>query len=785
MRSGVKRRFILSGIVLLSLLAIATPLVHSEPQTPSLEKLEQGITEHLQRVDEFRFIEQDAEKLGIQGWIFGGTAAGYSHDVKWDMLRQDGDKRFQPDRFDYDYTNIYRSTQDLDIVIDGNPKQADTLQQALMAKYPHLQGSKTAWEVRLLTQSLGDKLALLDNPDFLNQHTDSNSTGMIEITKPKSGESVVRDLRDWNSHESQFIKDIHDDALHYYFSPSHDSTRFAREGRNPPILSVIRYLTKAFQYELKMRDEDLAQIKKIIDEFNPKRDAKNDYVSNWIEKNGKKLFQNAVNIEYAWNTLEKLGLRQKLIPISNDANRVDGLAWWMNKEPLRSHPLGEGTGKTARELGLDVVAHETNNFLAYESITRAHTGDANVLTSRDGKYGETAVYGDGFYTRTGREGARGTGLTIRFHLHPDAREGTDFVIDKLADTYIIVKNKAALQVIPESLSLSPVEYFKLLATDAQLNHSDLGIFEKLKRRTTARMNALSAEDVNEISSLVKAEIGKERPLASPLLYEWFSRPFSGQYPELLDTLFKIGSKENVESIEWLLAKPHWLPDPRHANHPEWMERMIRKVWFNELSEWKDYVRNVLALPHWRNNPELRRLVNNEEPTWGNLTRAFRNGKSLLPNPSGCVVSNLSYAFRATNYYRPYVTGAFPFVTGTAMLGTVIYKYGKESSFPDQAPVACSSINPRTAKLHDKCTTSKGAIYERVSRDHFGEAWKGPDGLVWSDRVGNYTQSNAAEICKKLDGTPPSKADFERSEGYGLREVLSNMTDLHSLHCIGK
>ncbi|MFL5815120.1 MAG: hypothetical protein ACJ763_16205, partial [Bdellovibrionia bacterium] len=136
---------------------------------PTIQELEREIADRLKRVEEFKFIEQEANKLGVKAYLFGGTAAGYAHYVKWDLQREKGDKRFQKDRFDYDYTNIYRSTQDLDIVIDGNPEQATQLQNALQQKYPHLQGSKTAWEVRLLTQDLGDKQAILNNPDFMNQ----------------------------------------------------------------------------------------------------------------------------------------------------------------------------------------------------------------------------------------------------------------------------------------------------------------------------------------------------------------------------------------------------------------------------------------------------------------------------------------------------------------------------------------------------------------------------------------------------------------------------------------
>jgi hypothetical protein len=570
--------------------------VQSE-KVPTLQELEQGIAGRLKRVEEFRFIEQEAAKLGVRAWLFGGTAAGYAHYVKWDMQREKGDPRFQKDRFDYDYTNIYRSTQDLDIVIDGNPEQAQKLQALLQEKYPHLQGSKTAWEVRLLTQDIGDKQAILNNPDFMNQHTDSNSTGLIELTKPRAGEDVIRDVRDWKSKEPYFLKDVHDAMLHYYYSPLHGTTKFAREGRNPPIFSAIRFLTKAFQYELKVRPQDLEQIKKVIDEFNPKQIPKEGFVADWIEKNGKKLIQNAVNIEYAWNTLERLGLRRKLQGIKGDVHATESLAWWMNKEPLRTEVLGRGTGKTARELGLDIVAHETRSFLAYESITRAHTGDSNVLISRDGVSGEEAAHGHGFYVKSGREGARHTGFTIRLHLDPNAREGTDFEYIRGED-YVVVKNKAALKVIPESLSIGPVEFFQMLAAQETENKagfaaSDRGIIEKLKRRIGAKVHALSQSDREKIIAILKEEIPKSGKFDATLAVRvWFSFPIAAQYPELVEALLKLDNRHiNVWLQRFVLSQPHW------QTHPELIELLFKKGTEDQM------ICETLAKPHWKSHPE--------------------------------------------------------------------------------------------------------------------------------------------------------------------------------------
>ncbi len=487
----------------------------------TLAHLTSEIASRRARVPEFEFIRKEAENRGMRVWLFGGTAAGYSHYVKWDLLRESGDLRFQKTRFDYDYTNIYRSTQDLDIVVDGSAQQAKEFQQSLKTKFPYFVGSKaTPWEVRSLKEASHDKGAILDDFGFMNQHTDSNSTGMVELTNPPHHESIVRDLRDWKSaQDSRFLKDVYEDKLTYYFSPTHEQTPRAKTGQNPPVFSVIRALTKAFQYELKIRPEDLSVMKKEIEKFDPARDLQNPDTQRWLEKNGKKLFQHAINIEYAWNTLEELGLRKKLIGIRNNPNDQGSLSWWMSKEPLRTGPLGNGSGKTAKELGLDIVAHETNDFLAYESITRAHTGEPNVLISRKNTSGEAAMYGDGFYTAIGKKGARGTGITIRFKVDPNALEGKDFI---RVGNYVIWQNRNAIQVIPESIEMSPLQYFEFLERGQNISEDDKALMWKFSRKfgNLFASNHGSREEMSKIRLLVLKKMRSKAPNRELLFGEW-------------------------------------------------------------------------------------------------------------------------------------------------------------------------------------------------------------------------------------------------------------------------
>lgn len=100
---------------------------------------------------------------------------------------------------------------------------------------------------------------------------------------------------------------------------------------------------------------------------------------------------------------------------------------------------------------------------------------------------------------------------------------------------------------------------------------------------------------------------------------------------------------------------------------------------------------------------------------------------------------------------------------------------KKLAIKPQRPVDCLSINVNTAPIGTKCETSAGAIFERVERANFGVAWKGPDGLVWSDIVGNEHQLDAINLCRTvIGGRLPTRGDFEKGEMNGFREALPEM-----------
>ena len=90
---------------------------------------------------------------------------------------------------------------------------------------------------------------------------------------------------------------------------------------------------------LNLEKEDLENLQKIINDFS-KEKLKTDYAKYWVEKNGKKLIFHATDVEYSLNILEDVGLREKLINLGYKEG-VDSLAYWLNKEPLRTNPISK------------------------------------------------------------------------------------------------------------------------------------------------------------------------------------------------------------------------------------------------------------------------------------------------------------------------------------------------------------------------------------------------------------------------------------------------------------
>ena len=141
----------------------------------------------INKIPEFVWLQQEAKKRGVKVWLFGGTASTFAHYVRESLEFDRGDDSFYPEAFaensrgERDYLEIYRPAQDIDLVVDGSLSQVKAFEEAIQEYRSNLQDFKEYWEVRSLREDYRDKLALLNNPDFFNQHTDSHSVGMVNL----------------------------------------------------------------------------------------------------------------------------------------------------------------------------------------------------------------------------------------------------------------------------------------------------------------------------------------------------------------------------------------------------------------------------------------------------------------------------------------------------------------------------------------------------------------------------------------------------------------------------
>lgn len=436
----------------------AGPVVASQAQV-SPATLSAKIAEGIGKVDEFRRIREWADQKGLRVYAFGGTAASLAHYSKLDLAREQGDARLSPDRFHYEIGQIFLPNQDLDLVVDGTAADARALQDFVAKEMPYFMGKKERWEVTLLRKDLGDKPAKLDNPNFSNQHTDSLSVGTVELSTPKNGEPLVRDVLHWNEKEAPFLRDVANGKVSYLPNSRHEATAFFKQGRNPPLLSAVRFLIKASQFGLRVDPADLAAVKKVVAAY---RSGNNSYVSYWLKKNLGKLVKNSVDLESTYKILEATGLKklmQKPGMVDLDTEAL------LMLQPLPTKPLGT-TGRTAAELAkkLDIkgpipLAHDTRSMDAWYSLTRSLDGRVNALMSNRGHDGA------GLYFAVGEKGAWDSAITFHAELKPEAREGVDFVVSELFNAEgkpnIVVLNREAVQLRPHAIKVDPLAYFRL------------------------------------------------------------------------------------------------------------------------------------------------------------------------------------------------------------------------------------------------------------------------------------------------------------------------------------
>ncbi|MBF0367752.1 MAG: hypothetical protein HQK50_19450, partial [Oligoflexia bacterium] len=573
-------------------------------------------------VPEFFFIREWAlnqpKESRPQVFLFGGAATAYATYIHRHLKKGD----LGGAGSDIDISDIYDLVQDVDIVIDGTPEQAQELQQQLDKNFPRIQGNstKSLWEVRPLRHQLGPKEALLSNSEIAYQHTDSLSSGFIEITQnnPKH-RPEIHDLKKWSDgtetkHLYPFVNDILEGHNNYRFNPKHGETARAKNGMNPPIISVLRYFIKCSQYGMyDIPDDSKKVLKDLISKFNSK-DLDNDYVQTWLAYNVKKLITNASDLNKTWEMLDEFGLRKLLSSINytKEESSTSGLriADWFKKEPIaemeikknsskqqgvtleqyltklgykQSNYLEDGVSKTGW-----MLAHEVRDYYAFNSMTKNPENKLNGFISRQGVNGEAAVAGNGFYVAIGNQGASTgghTGLTIHLVAEPSAIEGVDFT-KGAQNNHLVIKNRNMVSVIHDDIALTPSEFFTLIKDGKFVEidpDADQAVKMKLEQTLVRRLKHLGDRDMEKLFPVVAQALREGKAQKELKLFPGtiLSHAISLKTPA---TMLDLWLKDYFKSKEFTLINWNsFFNNPNFATDPSHQEQSL-KLLSQALSE---------------------------------------------------------------------------------------------------------------------------------------------------------------------------------------------------------
>ncbi len=409
-------------------------------QAVNAQDLRVEIAKAIDKVEEFKVLKEWAAEKGIRFALTGLSAARFAHYVKAHMIsRQERGSRFEDKRFDYSFESIFgRAPEPLHFIIDS----IDTTKREVITA--SVRDDATAFIVKNYPKMLGGiapedyhVVSRLMHSVFVSSSTDidnSYSSAALFFNPAQSRDFIYNvPVLEPDSEGFSFLKDVADHDFSARFNPS-----LSTINHNDNLVHLMKLIKIITEFDLKLTETQVSAIKNYVDvidfsEIAPMPKAK-------AIEFGMMALRRAYSVERAWDLLEKVGLRGRIISLDGHRiNEVGSASWWLNKEPLRSKPLGT-IGKTAGELGLDIISHDTKTLDALDSITKPTNGDVNLFRSRSGVPGETAAFGDGVYMRVGVRGHLGTNKTIIYKIHPDAREGEDFIIN--SDLVTVLNAKA-------------------------------------------------------------------------------------------------------------------------------------------------------------------------------------------------------------------------------------------------------------------------------------------------------------------------------------------------------
>lgn len=283
-------------------------------------------------------------------------------------------------------------------------------------------------------------------------------------------------------------------------------------------MEPLGFFIKAVSSGIRIDTSSLKRIRNIIKDWDI--EFKNPYIEHWIQKHAPKLLLMALDLEAAWNFIEEIGLRKKLMAFAPQSE----LAILLSKEPLRSAPSSFATPLRIKGSRIDfftrstpeiprIVSHATRNIEALESIRRHPFGKPNFFVSRWNQQGETAVDDEGLYTAHGTKGWGDYTLNTELDVSSEANP-------ILRDTRAIFQSAAGLRLRPFRSNRDPDYLMELLFNSLGKDLELERINKKFKRAIKYHTN--TQELLNKWAHRMGAWLF-ENPARVSLLQSWIAK----------------------------------------------------------------------------------------------------------------------------------------------------------------------------------------------------------------------------------------------------------------------
>jgi len=504
-----------------------------------------------------------ATQKGVEVYLIGGAVPALAH-FSLRRLEQRRNKIYFSKSLEPKIYNIVRLAQDIDFAIRASRGMSteeareitNQISDKINNEHPRFGATWQSLGINFTSVSEGGikKDSILSNSYFFKQHSDTYSRTLVDLN-PKRPLRVVDPLSLHNSdpqEHSEFLLDITQKKISLMFSKDLlENPGFAKNS-NPPFMNALRSLIKASQYGVKIEADDFEIIKSIINDFDPGADHDFEFLKR-LKAQAPRIYSQAFDLNHADALLAQSGLRKVIEQLATRYEAFEPVFLFLDRKPLPFFPIHTSAGvRTAKDLNLSRVVHETTDALRLESITWRPDGRINALISEVAKAGQHADFGTGFYTKNAKEGLMRSGSSVDLDIDPNAREGIDFRLVNNAKNVIIL-NAAAVKLNPKHLSTSnPVKLWQALAENS-LGTNIKGVLEPRLVELFPAFDNLHPKKQSLVLEATQRLIDTHLAVANNMylswqLKLWFSaaNTFARRNPQLLEQI--IAAKKTTDHV---------------------------------------------------------------------------------------------------------------------------------------------------------------------------------------------------------------------------------------------